>query len=79
MANAFCDHYASVGWVVGKARTPMKDWKAAVRQWITRQAQFGTDALLTPDEQPAPKIDTWYDPDGNKIVGDLVESVRLTT
>jgi hypothetical protein len=29
--NQFCDHYASKDWKVGK--TPMKDWKAAVRTW----------------------------------------------
>ena len=27
----FVDHYTSNGWMVGK--TPMKDWKAAVRNW----------------------------------------------
>lgn len=30
---AFIDYYDSVGWVVGSAKKPMKDWKAAVRQW----------------------------------------------
>lgn len=29
--QAFVDFYASKGWVVGKS--PMKDWKAAVRTW----------------------------------------------
>ena len=27
----FCDFYAAKGWLVG--RTPMRDWKAAVRTW----------------------------------------------
>ena len=27
----FCDYYESKGWLVG--RTPMKDWRAAVRTW----------------------------------------------
>lgn len=31
----FLDYYASVGWMVGKAK--MKDWKAAVRNWARRQ------------------------------------------
>lgn len=31
----FIDHYTANGWRVGK--TPMKDWKAAVRTWISRQ------------------------------------------
>ena len=30
-AERFVDHYAANGWRVGKA--PMKDWKAAVRNW----------------------------------------------
>ncbi len=29
--QAFCDHYESKGWLIGK--TPMKDWRAAVRTW----------------------------------------------
>ena len=31
-AHRFCDHYASKGWKIGK--TPMKDWKAAARNWM---------------------------------------------
>ena len=33
-AQHFVDFYASKGWKVGN--TPMKDWKAAVRNWETR-------------------------------------------
>ena len=33
-AEAYCDFYQSKGWLVGKAK--MKDWKAAVRTWISR-------------------------------------------
>lgn len=33
-ANAFFNFYESKGWTVGKAK--MKDWKAAVRTWETR-------------------------------------------
>lgn len=29
--QVFCDFYESKGWMVGKS--PMKDWKAAVRTW----------------------------------------------
>jgi hypothetical protein len=32
--SQFCDFYGSKGWVVG--RSPMKDWKAAVRTWKFR-------------------------------------------
>ncbi len=34
--QGFCDFYASKGWLVGKS--PMKDWKAAVRTWKKRHA-----------------------------------------
>ena len=30
--EAFLDYYESKGWLIGK--TPMKDWKAAVRTWV---------------------------------------------
>lgn len=32
--HRFCDFYASKGWKVGSS--PMKDWKAAVRNWASR-------------------------------------------
>jgi hypothetical protein len=32
-ANEWLDHYLSNGFKIGKAKTPMKDWKAAVRTW----------------------------------------------
>ena len=37
-AQAYYDFYESKGWLVGKSK--MKDWKAAARGWISRQAQF---------------------------------------
>lgn len=42
-AQAFVDHYDACGWVVGKNK-PMKDWKAAVRNWVRRQSEFGGGA-----------------------------------
>lgn len=36
-ASAFCDFYASKGWKVGSS--PMKDWKAAARNWARRDEQ----------------------------------------
>ena len=37
-AEAFFDFYEAKGWVVG--RSPMKDWKAAVRNWAKNESQF---------------------------------------
>lgn len=34
-AERFCAHYDSIGWYVGKS--PMKDWKAAVRTWAIKE------------------------------------------
>ena len=36
-AQSFLDFYESKGWKVGN--TPMKDWKAAVRTWESRETQ----------------------------------------
>ena len=36
-ADTFCDFYESKGWMVGKNK--MKDWKAAVRGWCSRDKQ----------------------------------------
>jgi hypothetical protein len=33
-AQRFVDFYSSKGWTVGKS--PMKDWRAAVRNWASR-------------------------------------------
>lgn len=40
MVNAgyFFDYYESKGWLVGK--TPMKDWKAAVRNWAKNEKEW---------------------------------------
>lgn len=40
-AHHFFDYYESIGWLVGKARTPMKDWKASIRTWIRNQNKYG--------------------------------------
>jgi|SRR5215831_16860717 len=37
-AQAFIDHYEANGWRVG--RVPMKDWRAAVRNWKRRAPEF---------------------------------------
>lgn len=38
-AEKFCDYYASNGWKVGK--NPMKDWRAAVRNWVRQEDRYG--------------------------------------
>ena len=51
-AQRFVDYYASKGWVVGKS--PMRDWKAAVRGWASRDRGDGrTQVDRRPQENPA--------------------------
>lgn len=33
-AERFVDHFDSIGWVVGKTKTPMKKWQSAVNNWL---------------------------------------------
>lgn len=42
-ADRFVDFYASKGWMVGK--NPMKDWKAAVRNWNRSQREGSPNSL----------------------------------
>lgn len=39
-AKKFMDHFDACGWVVGRDK-PMKDWKAAARNWDRRRPKFG--------------------------------------
>ncbi|MEO0560079.1 MAG: hypothetical protein AAF170_18075 [Bacteroidota bacterium] len=50
LAGEFVDHFTANGWRVG-GRAPMKDWKAAWRNWCRRAPQFarnGRSARLDP-------------------------------
>lgn len=53
-AEQFIDFYSSKGWVVGKS--PMKDWKAAVRTWERKRREDGgykqTSFVPQPDDYP---------------------------
>lgn len=56
-AQAFQDHFDSNGWRIG-GRTPMKDWRAAARQWMRREGQFKAPARRAgevPAETRAPR------------------------
>lgn len=41
-AEAFLDHQETVGWIYGKNKVPIKDWKAAVRTWEQRHKNQST-------------------------------------
>lgn len=38
-AHKFINYYQSINWVIGRSRTPMKDWKAAVRNWALNDSK----------------------------------------
>lgn len=49
----FCDFYASKGWIVGKS--PMRDWRAAVRSWKARDAAGGSTGQSVHPSEPEPE------------------------
>lgn len=49
-AERFFNYYESKGWVVGKS--PMKDWRSAVRTWVGNQKS--SQPSSTPQVAPAP-------------------------
>lgn len=46
VSENFVDFYTSKGWLVGKV--PMKDWKAAVRGWVSRKKTLDAARFLLP-------------------------------
>ncbi len=56
-AQSFVDFYESKGWLVGK--TPMKDWKAAVRTWERRDGRDG--GTVRRDERKLGSVSVWDD------------------
>ncbi len=50
-ATKFVNYYSSIGWVVGKAKTPMKDWKASVRTWVANSTKYAETARQSAQNQ----------------------------
>ena len=68
-ANRFVDYYTMNGWKVGK--NPMKDWKAGVRNWASRDKQHVTDKKRNYgsenyEQKPIPKFE-----DLGNLIGDF--------
>lgn len=68
-AQAFVDHYDACGWVVGKNK-PMRDWKAAVRNWVRRQSEFGGGAAGKEEKQSSFETDAFFEAALAKSYGD---------
>lgn len=49
-AERFVDFYESKGWVIGK-NSPMRDWRAAVRNWENRDKANAAPSMYTDQEQ----------------------------
>jgi hypothetical protein len=43
--SAFFDYYERNGWVYGKNKTPIKDWKACIRTWERNEKGEVTDTV----------------------------------
>ena len=56
--EAFHDYFESIGWLVG-GKTTMRDWKAALRNWMRREGSFAPRANKAKKEQ----ITKWEMPD----------------
>lgn len=64
-APAFFDHFQSNGWKVG-GKTPMKDWKAACRNWLrspyrknTKKLFRGKQEMIDTATELAKEMKTW--------------------
>lgn len=49
-SKAFFNHYESNGWMVGKNK--MKNWEAAVRNWMNNNSKFENQKINTHAKQP---------------------------
>lgn len=54
-AQRFIDYYSSNGWIVG--RTPMKDWKAMLRNWSRSEKEKRSKSLEGLGSKPTYDID----------------------
>ena len=62
-AHKFCDHHEARGWSIG--RNPIKDWRAAARNWIRNAPQFGSPTYRgRQQDYPVPKQERIVDEDG---------------
>ena len=53
-AEAWMDHYSSVGWMVGKNK--MKDWKAACRTWENGRREKSEDPITRRIDKSVPEF-----------------------
>lgn len=59
-AVKFWNRYDSIGWVVGKARTPMVRWKSAAANWNENAMEY---AGMNAKDNAKPQLPSGYVPD----------------
>ena len=75
--QAFMDFYESKGWKVGNS--PMKDWKAALRNWARRDKQNQPDKQYEPTENTESidhKERAFYVDDKNFFIDDTMDCYK---
>ncbi len=75
-AVAFVAFYESKGWVVGKS--PMKDWRAAVRTWERHDGRTNTPQRGAVPGGVRLGAGEWITPDGRRTYGDGTINVPMT-
>ncbi len=62
-ADKFYNYFQSNGWLVG-GRTPMKDWKAAARNWILNAGNYARNTVtgLQPKQLHTPREKNYGEP-----------------
>jgi hypothetical protein len=63
-ALKFFDYYSSKGWLVGKS--PMKDWKAAARNWLRSPYQKKETGFTKPQQRNIEKIVSFHERNKNE-------------
>lgn len=48
-AQYFIDYYTKIGWVYGKNKIPIKDWKACIRTWERNRKPYEVQTEELPD------------------------------
>ena len=60
-AEKFYNHFQSNGWLVG-GKSPMKDWKAAARNWMLNSEKFINKSVPQPNHLHVPNHKNYSEP-----------------
>ena len=59
-ANKFYNYFSSNGWLVG-GKTPMKNWKAAAKNWMINSAKYSTNNSISKSQIHPQNLNTSID------------------